>query len=486
LTRELPFHKDASSNVSREIPAEVHSLSPSARLSPLTGDRLANRVLAYGLLGAVVGFLLANYEAILESLRGDLPRLGLWTAMIILINLFPVWLREATFTMDMPLLLAVAVTYPPETTTLVALVASLDVRELRGRVSVARALFNRSQIALLVLIAGWIFHRLAESPFTWTASVPAILAATAASFLLNLLLVGLYTGLRHGQSWSTSLRTFRDESVGEFAVTYVAYCGLALVLAFLSEEVGMWSVLLFLAPTIVAQLMLARGRSLRALAEELRGRERLLEQLSDRIVDERRDERRRIAADLHDDVLQSLIRVSQLGGFLRRELPPGSQALTDAEELSHLSHETIDQLRQVVGDLQQSPVGRGGLVPTLQGLARELQLIWRTRIDFEAVNPPQLAPAQQILAYQMIREAMLNALKHSQGSRVDVLVGQEEGHLLATVRDDGRGFVPEGVGIQSQFGIGLMQERARLSGGTIRINSAPGMGTFVRITVPPE
>lgn len=387
--------------------------------------------------------------------------------------------------MDMPMLIAVAILYPPATATLVALVASLDVRELRGKVSITRALFNRSQIALLVLIAGWLFHRLAGSPTDWMEAILAVLLTTAASLLLNIVLVGVYTGVRLRQPLVVTLRSFHEERLGEFAITYVAYCGLALVLAYLFQEVGVWSVLLFLAPTIVAQLMLSRGRSLRAMTEELEGRERLFEQLSDRIVDERRDERRRIAGDLHDEVLQSLIRISQLGAFLRSEVPPGTQAYLDADELGDLAGSTVDELRRVVSDLQQSPLGRGGLVPTLQGLARELQLVWRTKVDFRAVMPPQLSPAQQILAYQMIKEAMLNALKHAHASQIEVEVAGDGGQFLAMVKDDGRGFAPDDVNVGSQFGIGLMQERARLSGSTVRISSEPGKGTLVRITIQP-
>ena len=471
--------------MSREMPAEPFALSPSAKLGSPARDRLAHRILAYSLLAFVLAFVIAKHASVSDSLNRDLAGLGIWTAMVVLVNLFPVRLKESTFTMDMPLLIAVAILYPPETATLVALVASLDVRELRAKVSVTRALFNRSQIALLVLIAGWLFHRLAGSPTDWMEAILAVLLATAASLLLNILLVGIYTGLRLEQPLVVTLRSFRDESLGEFAATYIAYCGLAFVLAYLFQEVGVWSVLLFLAPTIVAQLMLSRGRSLKALTEELRGRERLFEQLSDRIVDERRDERRRIAGDLHDDVLQLLIRISQLGAFLRSEVPPGSQAYRDAEELGDLGHSTVDELRRVVSDLRQSPLGRGGLVPTLQGLARELQLVWRTKVAFRAVTPPQLSPAQQILAYQMIKEAMLNALKHAHASQIEVDVGGEGNQFTATVKDNGRGFVPGDVNIRSHFGIGLMQERARLSGSTVDISSEQDRGTLVRIIMPP-
>jgi signal transduction histidine kinase len=467
--------------MSSEIRAEHQTFQRTSAVSGPTADRPANHLLAYGLLAFLVGFLLVRREQIAETLRSDFADLAVWTLMIIVVNLFPVWLRNTTFTMDMPILFAVALLYPPEVAVLVALVASLDVRELVGQVSLTRAIFNRSQIASLVLGAGWIFHELAQDPQSWLVPVVAMLVATTASFILNCFWVTLYTCLRIGQPIRLSLGALRDESLGEFGATYAGYCTLALVFAFLFKEAGVWPVFLFLVPTIVAQLMLARGRSLRGLAEDLRSRERLLERLTDRIVDERRDERLRIAADLHDEVLQSLIRISQLGHFLRSEVPPSTQAYTDADELANLTRETVEGLRQVVGDLQRSPLGTGGLVPTLQGLARELQLIWRTKIDFVPTGHPQLNPSQQVAMYQMMKEALLNAMKHARATQVRVTLSGEDGGTSATVKDDGCGFVVGEVDIHSAFGIGLMKERARMSESVVEIASTPGAGTSVSI-----
>jgi signal transduction histidine kinase len=485
LTRTRRLFRMAWVTVSSQYPAErPRFFSQGSTRSGRLGEGPANHVLAYALLIAILGFILSRQEALSRTIDTELADLVAWTLIVVLVNLFPVWLRESTFTMDMPILLAVALVYPPEVAALVALVGSLDIRELFGRVSVTRAVFNRSQITSLVLVAGWLFHWLTQDSSSWPANVAATLVAIAASFVLNVFWVTLYTGLRTGRPIRIAMKALREQSLGEFAATYAGYCGLALVLAYLFQEVGVWSVLLFLAPTIVAQLMLARGQRLTSLADELRGRERLLERLSDRIVDERRDERLRIAADLHDDVLQSLIRISQLGGFLVRETTPSSQAFQDAEELTQLAHKTMEELRHVVGELQQSPLGRGGLVPTLRGLARELQLVWRTRVTIQASEDPQLTPSQQVAVYQMAKEAILNALKHAHASEVGVTLEGEGGTATTRVQDDGDGFHPEGVDIQYQFGIGLMKERARMSGAQVEIDTAPGKGTTVTIRMP--
>ena len=384
--------------MSTEAPVEARSLPRESALSSANADTIGNRVLAYALLGVVGGFLLSRYHPIAEAFREDWPQLVFWMALVVVVNLFPVWLGEFTFTMDMPLLLTLAFLYPPEVAAFVALVASLDVREILGRVSVPRALFNRAQISVMVFAAGSLFRATAPGLSPWPKAIAATLAAIAVSFALNVFLVALYTGMRVGKPLSDAVRSLTQGRLGEFAATYMGYCGLALVLAYLLRDVGAWSVVLFLAPTLVAQLMLTRGRRLQTAAEELKNRERLLENLSDRIVDERRDERLRIAADLHDDVVQSLIHILQLGRFLRGETESGSQAFRDATELAELTEETLTELRHVVGDLRYSPLGRGGLIPTLQGLARDLRFDWRTKITVMVPDEVKLMPEQQVAA----------------------------------------------------------------------------------------
>ncbi|MGH9195789.1 MAG: sensor histidine kinase, partial [Acidimicrobiia bacterium] len=293
-----------------------------------------------------------------------------------------------------------------------------------------------------------------------------------------------HTALRSGASLASSLADLTVGPVKAYLATYFGYGVLALVLAHLFIEVGPWSVALFIVPLIVGHQMLVRGDALLRLTKELRKRERLLERLFDRIIEERRDERLRIATGLHDDVLQSLIRVSQLGSFLKKALPAEGMPGKDARELAVLSRETIESLRDVLSDLQRSPIGRGGLVPSMRGLAQDLQLDWRTKISFSADDDLSVSPEAQIVAYQAAREAIMNSLKHAAATGVEVTIKRSGGDLVVCVKDDGHGFQPDLVDQSQRFGLGLIRTRVELVGGLVDVKSQLDEGTTVTITLP--
>jgi two-component system sensor histidine kinase DegS len=219
------------------------------------------------------------------------------------------------------------------------------------------------------------------------------------------------------------------------------------------------------------------------MAEELRSRERLLERLVDRAVDERHDERLRIAADLHDDALQSVTRLWFLAKILERQ---GLGEPSSLEELSKGAESSIESLRNVIHDLKESPLGRGGLVPTLKLLARDLQLDWRTRVILEAPGELDLDPERQVLAYQVIREAILNALKHARASEVRARIAQSEEGVHLIVEDDGIGFDLQRIDQESHFGLGLMQQRIQRAGGVVRIETKQHRGTRLSAIIPLE
>lgn len=437
------------------------------------------------LAGATIATLLwLGRDELHVAVRRNWRELVFWLTLILLANLFDVEIAPLQFTLDTPLLLATALLYSPAVAAAVVLLGSADAREFRRAVSPSQAVYNRSQIAISVFFAGVIFHFTSGSISSWPSSIVGTAAAMGVFYLLNASLVAGYVAAKgHG---SPTL-VFRRLTIGrplEYAVTYFGYGILALVLARLFEEVGGWSVVLFLIPIVVAQIALVRAERLRVLAERLRSRERLLELLSDRVVEERRDERLRIACGIHDDVLQSLIRISQLGFFLKRDTPSGTQAADDAAELVQISDDTIRLLREVVGDLRKSPLGRGGLVRTLRDLSRDLQIQSRVRISVNGPRQLPLSAEGQLTAYHVAKEGILNALKHAGASSIQVGVHLVGGSVSVEVVDDGHGFDPEGVDESMHFGLGLLRERTHKLGGRFLLESTPGSGTRLVIVLP--
>jgi signal transduction histidine kinase len=407
-----------------------------------------------------------------------------WSLVVVVVNLFPVVIGDLTLTLDMPVLLAAALLYPPEIAALLALVSALDIRELSRRVSVSRAIFNRVQIALSVFLSSSVFHTLAPSLEPWPEAILATAAAIAVFHTLNMGLVVAYTARRTGYAMWNVLKRMIVGHVLEFLSTYLGYGVLALVLGRLYEDVGSWSVVVFVLPLIVARQMFVRERKLQALTHRLLDRERLLERSFDRIIDERRDERLRIASGLHDDVLQSLIRMSQLGYFLSREIGSSTQPRKDATELVHLSQASVEALRGVVSDLRTSPVGRGGLVSTLRNLAEDLQLDWGVRVVLESPDEVHVSGEMQVAVYQVAREGLVNALKHARASEIRVRLSEGAHELVLIVQDNGQGFDVEAVDRSQHFGIGLAEERVKLAGGRLVIGSKRDHGTNFTATFP--
>jgi signal transduction histidine kinase len=435
-------------------------------------------ILSWGAFATLALLLWARSGEMVSGLREKWPELVFWVLVIVLLNLLHVDLEPIQFTLDLPFLIAISIVYVPSVAALVAFVASMDVREFRGGVGVARAVYNRSQIGIGVFIASSGYHGLAGDLQQWPDALWGTAVATAVFAAANGAFVSAYVVARGQGTFRGVWRRLHVGKPLEFFLTYFAYGILAYALSRLFLEMGTWSIPLFFAPIVVAYSALVRAERLQAFATRLQKRERLLEMLTSRVEDERRDERLRIASGLHDDVLQALIRMSQLGFFVRETAKPRSQAEQDSNELVTLIQETIETLRSVLGDLQRSPVGRGGLVETLRNLARDVQFESRVKVSLETEPGVRVPSSQELILYQAGREGILNAIKHGAPSLVHVNLSQEGDVLVLTVEDDGRGFDPSDVDEFKHFGLGLVRERLRLAGGSLQVESDAGGTRF--------
>jgi signal transduction histidine kinase len=411
------------------------------------------------------------------------PELLFWGALVAVVNLFPVAVEDLYLTLDTPVVLAVAFLYPPGVAALLVLVATMDLREFRGSIPVRIALFNRIQTAVTVFLASLVFHGLAAIGSRWWVTLAATGCALFVDYIVNVTLIVAYQ-LHLGVGLTHAAHKLKVGNPIQFLGIYLSYGALAVVLAELFNRVGAWSVLALMVPIFVARQTLIRGQQLELLNGRIRSRERLMEQLLDRSVDERRDERLRIGAELHDNVLQSIIKIWMLGQMLRKEVPRGSIAATDISELTQIAEDSMTDLRVLMKEMRESPLGRAGLVPTLESLVRDLRLDWGVRIELSSDDALNLAPEVQVTLYQVAREAIVNALKHAKATKVSVSLKKVEDQVVLRVNDDGVGFRQAEVDSTLHFGLGLIRERVKRAGGTLSIESRPQAGTLVRVVVP--
>lgn len=231
----------------------------------------------------------------------------------------------------------------------------------------------------------------------------------------------------------------------------------------------------------------------RELVEASDRRQELLRQL----VDAQEQERGRIARDLHDDTGQ------QVTGLL---LGLGSMAKSPVLAADPHTRETLERLQALANDvaekshrlavtLRPTALDDLGLATALTNYAREWSRWSGIPADVEAVGlEPRLPVEMETTIYRVAQEALTNVLRHGrdgrepQASRVSILLQRRQGEVLAVVEDDGPGFDVEAVlGLppgERRLGIFGMQERARLAGGTLTIESEPGQGTAVTLRLP--
>jgi signal transduction histidine kinase len=209
-----------------------------------------------------------------------------------------------------------------------------------------------------------------------------------------------------------------------------------------------------------------------------------------KITQAQENERKRIARELHDDTIQSLIAISRrLEALSTTEPTLPDTAAQRIHELQRTTSDVINRVRLFSQALRPSTLDYLGLLPTLEelvaainrhdGLLAELWVHGEQR---------RLSSEVELSLFRIVQEALNNVIKHADAARVVTVVELSDSNITVTVQDDGIGFQPstlaEHPATASRLGLLGMQERARLLGGTLVIDSAPGHGAKVIVNVP--
>jgi len=219
------------------------------------------------------------------------------------------------------------------------------------------------------------------------------------------------------------------------------------------------------------------------LEAEVAARTAQLTELANHLQRAREDERNRLARDLHDE-LGSLLTSAKLDAARIRARLAGT-APEALERLAHLVG-TLDSIialkRRIVEDLRPSSLGHLGLVATLEILAREFAQSAGLEVHC-ALTPVRLAPPAELMVYRLVQEALTNIGKHAHARQVWIALGEHEGRVIASVRDDGAGF-DIGARPRSAFGLVGMRYRVEAEGGALAVHAAPGQGTLIEMRLP--
>lgn len=212
-----------------------------------------------------------------------------------------------------------------------------------------------------------------------------------------------------------------------------------------------------------------------------------VEELSRRLVRSQEEERRHMAAELHDELGQGLLAVILTLKDLEKDLPADKRA--GVEKACSLTVELSEQVRKLSLDLRPSMLDDLGLAPTVRWYLRESPTLAGLKIKLHMPDTlPRFATATELTCFRVLQAALTNTVKHANAARVSIWLNVEDNKLRLAVQDDGQGFDVEAARARSlagkSFGLLGTEERVHLAGGEIEIHSAPGEGTRVEATLP--
>jgi PAS domain S-box-containing protein len=224
--------------------------------------------------------------------------------------------------------------------------------------------------------------------------------------------------------------------------------------------------------------------------EKLREYQESLRQLANELNTTEERERKRFAADLHDHIGQSLVLAKfELGrlGELANRLDENERSII--ERLDDTLDQAIHETRSLTQDLSPQVLYMFGFDAALDWLAENMQERYDLLCHIDSQNmPTPLNDDCAVVAFQAVRELLINVVKHAGVKEAYLYVTRQENAVVIDVRDQGNGFVSDKLELPRShgggFGLFSIRERLLLWGGSLAIHSSPGKGTSAHIVIP--
>jgi signal transduction histidine kinase len=200
----------------------------------------------------------------------------------------------------------------------------------------------------------------------------------------------------------------------------------------------------------------------------------------------REEERTRIAREVHDELGQALTGLKLDLSWLLTKVGKNRTPVTDKVKtmVAHID-ETIQTVRRIATELRPGILDSLGLVAAIEWQANEFHT--RTSIPCHVettVGDTVFDQEFSTVFFRIFQETLTNIIRHAKATRVDVRLAEEDGKAVLTVKDNGKGITEEEMANTKSIGLVGMRERARLIGGELSLQGAPGQGTAVTLRVP--
>lgn len=226
------------------------------------------------------------------------------------------------------------------------------------------------------------------------------------------------------------------------------------------------------------------------LYESTRQKQRLVEQLLGKLIQAQEEERKKMAAEIHDTIAQSLVgiltKVQTCRSLVKKDPALVAERLT---ELKNLVSENVKEVREIIFNLRPSSLDDLGLIPSLENYIKRFEREAGIFVEF-LINDRErrLATTSETAVFRIIQEALTNVKKHSKADRVLVRLTLDPKMISLRISDNGEGFdwdeVTERFLRGDSHGLQGMKERVSLLGGSFKVSTEKGKGCIVTAQLP--
>lgn len=213
------------------------------------------------------------------------------------------------------------------------------------------------------------------------------------------------------------------------------------------------------------------------------------EAFSRQLIESQESERRRIAAELHDSLGQSLVLIKNWALLGLRAAGERDPARANLDEISTTASAAIKEVREIAYNLGPYQLDRLGLARTIEEMVEKVGHSSPIRFTVEIDQLGGIFSRQaEVNIFRIVQEAINNIVKHSGAANASLAIRSDAARVTLTVSDDGRGFAIAAEGSNGARGFGLLglSERVKMLGGELSIHSEPGGGTILNVTLPRE
>ena len=213
---------------------------------------------------------------------------------------------------------------------------------------------------------------------------------------------------------------------------------------------------------------------------------------SAKILETQEMDRNRISRDLHDFTVQSLTSMGHKMEYCSKMVDRDPiQVKLELQAMSELNKEIINDMREIIYDLRPMSLNNLGLVSTVEAYCLHLRRSSNMEIEFKTEGQEkELDSVSSVTLYRIIQEACNNAIRHSMARKLFVSISFAENTIQTIIEDNGIGFELDEVARQMKekshrnFGLPIIKERVRLLSGSLHIDTTPGDGTKIMVSIP--